>query len=119
MALSDAPAETRPQQLRVEVVQSETPQQPEPQPQPGLRDIEHAYVVDDPREWPRSRKVGIAVVSSIPLLMKVPKIAILFIIAIASMIATLGANIYNRKCILQLPGNDIYRNCSCNTSNTI
>ena len=63
-------------------------------------DIEHAVVVDDPRQWTRKRKVRLR--ASIP---RYPALKIdlrgqtfvLVIVSAASMIAGLGGNIYNRK----------------------
>ncbi|KAI0373855.1 MFS general substrate transporter [Pilatotrama ljubarskyi] len=47
---------------------------------PAIADIEHAIVADDPREWSRARKLSVVAT-----------------VSAASMIAGLGANIYNRE----------------------
>ncbi len=64
------------------------------------RDIEHAEVVDDPRKWSRTRKVGLFLSRRRP-----PELThsgcaqtfVLAIVSVAAMIAGLGGNIYNRK----------------------
>ena len=60
-------------------------------------DIEHVPVRDDPRNWSRTRKVRTFDKENMRLeLIITLQNLILAIVASAAMIATLGANIYNR-----------------------
>jgi len=63
-------------------------------------DIEHVPVQDDPREWPKRRKVSLLYASQI-LTSDTDttqfKLFTLGIVACAALIATLGVNIYNRE----------------------
>lgn len=71
---------------------SDEPSRPHEKP-----DIEHATVQDDPREWSRTRKVSLLNLTECIYLLTLVKYITLATVASAALIATLGANIYNRE----------------------